>query len=193
MTEQESLETQQTSEKPAPPAEPSRFGRFMRRALRWITAVAAIFALGVAAAWFVRVSPQQAEIAQLRADLEVAEAQVETLEGRVAELEGVEAELLLATRQKAILSVLSNVHAARLALAEGDSSGAASALALAEEGLDEVEEVMGTAFAAQVADLRARFELAQQEVEENDRFAAQRDLEVVVNLLLELESALQES
>jgi len=181
---------------PRPGAEPKaegRLGRFLRRALRWAAAAIAVFALGVAATWFAQVRPRTQQIEALIQALAEVEAQRDQLQEQVAELEGVrsENEALQASLQEAqarldLLSILVDVTSAQLAIAQEDPGAAKAALQPTDETLGDLGKKLGPSEAAVIASLRDRVKLVIREVE-GDLFAAQRDLEVLANSLLEIE------
>lgn len=200
MKEQESSATGEMrpgeAAEPPPGAEPKaegRLGRFLRRALRWAAAAIAVFALGVAATWFAQVRPRAQQIEALIQALAEVEAQRDQLQEQVAELEGVqrENESLRASLQEAqarldLLSVLVDVTTAQLAIAQEDPIGAKAALEETGQTLRDLGEKLGPGEASAIASLRERVGLVLEEVDA-DIFAAQRDLEVLANSLLEIE------
>ena len=89
----------------------SASGQFFRALLRWITAIAFVFCLGVLAVWFVRVRPESEQISQM-------ETKIFTLQ---KELNGPQP-------QVQILQSLLEVSQAQVALAQGDTAGVPQAL-----------------------------------------------------------------
>jgi hypothetical protein len=182
----------------AGPAEPevkreSWLGRFLRRSLRWATATVAVFALGVAATWLTQVRPRAGAVETLEQGLATVEAQRNGLQAEVddlsavrAENEALRAQLEQAEARLLLRQVLMDVSAARLALAEQDPAAAAAALEETSAALNGLGVKLGPGGAATVAPLHDRLLLALQEME-TDGFAAQRDLEVLANSLLEIE------
>lgn len=177
----------------AEPKAESRLGRFLRRALRWAAAVTAVFALGVAATWFAQVRPRTQQIEALIQALAEVEAQRDQLQEQVAELEGVRSEnealqasLRMAQARQVLLSILVDVTSAQLAIAQEDPAAAKAALQQTDETLGDLGKKLGPSEAAVIASLRDRVKLVIEEVD-GDLFAAQRDLEVLANSLLEIE------
>ncbi|MEK7682645.1 MAG: hypothetical protein AAB321_01205, partial [Chloroflexota bacterium] len=179
-----------------PEAEPKaegRLGRFLRRALRWAAAAGAVFALGVAATWFAQVRPRTQQIEALIQALAEVEAQRDQLQEQVAELEGVRSEnkALQASLREAqarldLLSILVDVTTAQLAIAEEDPIAAKVALEETDQTLRDLGEKLDPREASAIASLRERVGLVLGEIDA-DIFAAQRDLEVLANSLLEIE------
>ena len=171
----------------------SRFGRFLRRALRWVTAAVAVFGLGVAATWFNQVRPRIAQQEALEQGLATVEKQRDELQAQVEELNGVrsENEMLQAQLQQAegrlaLLRVLVDVTTAQLGIAQEDPIAAKAALENTAAALVDLGEKLGPGEASTVAGLQDRLTLVQEELEA-DIFAAQRDLEILANSLLEIE------
>ncbi|MGH2619446.1 MAG: hypothetical protein ACRDHG_02590 [Anaerolineales bacterium] len=176
------------------PVKPERrFGRFLRRALRWATAVIVVFGLGVAATWFNQVRPRIAQQAALEQGLAAVEKQRDELQAQVDELnevrsenEMLQAELQQAEGRLALLRVLVDVTTAQLGIAQEDPIAAKAALENTAAALVELGEKLGPGEASTVAGLQDRLALVQEELEA-DIFAAQRDLEILANSLLEIE------
>ena len=176
-----------------PPKPESRFSVYLRRALRWATAVVVVFGLGVAATWFNQVRPRIAQQEVLEQGLAAVEVQRDELQAQVDELSGVrdenemlQAELQLAKGRLALLRVLVDVTTAQLGIAQDDPLAAKAALENTAAALVDLGEQLGPGEASTVADLQDRLALVQDELEA-DVFAAQRDLEILANSLLEIE------
>jgi len=171
----------------------SRFGRFLRRVLRWATATLALFALGVAATWISQVRPRISQVQALEQGLAAVETQRDQRQAALEELQGVQAEneLLQADLQEtegrlALLRVLVDVTTAQLGIAEEDPIAAKAALENTAAALEDLADKLGPGEASTVAALQDRLALVQEELEA-DIFAAQRDLEILANSLLEIE------
>ena len=178
--------------------EGTRAGRFLRRALRWVTALIVIFGLGVAALWFLRVQPLQAERGKLEQSvLDLGTARDE-LQARVEELDSVEAhnELLAGALRKteirvALLNVLVDISRAQLAVEQEEPLAVAAALEDTDQLLIDLGILLEPDRGSEIQSLQERLVLVIYEVED-DRFAAQRDLEILANLLLAMETQLFE-
>jgi len=177
----------------AAPKPVTRFGRFLRRALRWATAVVVVFSLGVAATWISQVRPRISQVKALEEGLAAVETQrdqrqaaLEELQGVQAENEGLKAELHETEGRLALLRVLVDVTTAQLGIAQEDPIAAQAALENTAAALADLGDKLGPGEASTVAGLQDRLELVQEELE-SDVFAAQRDLEILANSLLEIE------
>ena len=175
---------------------PSRLGRFLRRLLRWAVAVMAIFVLGIGALWVTQVQPLRERNSNLQDQLTSAQAEVEALTSTVdtlrsveAENESLKAELNAASSRLGILSVLVDVTTAQLGVVQLDPEGVKTALKGTQAKLIDLEGRLSGNEAETVRGLRDRVALVLDEVD-GDIFAAERDLEVLANSLLELDREL---
>jgi hypothetical protein len=175
------------------PAEESRLGRFFKRALRWVVVVLVIFALGVVAMQFVRVGPLIDERNSLDQSLAEAQAAQQGLQAELDRLEGVETEneelarfLQQSEARLAVLNILVDITRAQLALAQEDTVSVAAALQETGEKLNLLRDLIGV---GELDGLRERLVLVLSEVDA-DPFAAERDLEILANTLLEIEREL---
>jgi len=181
-------------ERPGASVKPeTRLGRFLRRTLRWATATVVVFGLGVAATWLNQVRPRIAQQEALEQGLAAVEAQRDQLQAAVDELRGVQAEnevlqdeLQETEGRLALLRVLVDVTTAQLGIAQEDPIAAKAALENTAAALVDLGEKLGPSEASTVASLQDRLRLVQAELE-TDIFAAQRDLEILANSLLEIE------
>ena len=171
-------------------AEESRIGRFFKRALRWVVALLIVFTLGVVAMQIVRVRPLTEEQNSLDQWLADAQAAQQDLQNELNRLEGVEAEnqeLTLSLEQSearlVVLNILVDITRAQLALTQEDTAGVAAALQDTGEKLKLLRDLVRE---DDLTGLRERLVLVLSEVDE-DPFAAERDLEILANTLLEIE------
>jgi len=192
MNDQAPEEEMQTPEQtPQPPQESpsqqdSRMKAFLRRSLRWATAVAVIFFLGFALLYFGRVRPQAAQLREQSDTIATLQAQVSPLQTQAANLGDVQTELAQTQLQRDLLSVLADVNTARLALGQDNGAQASVALQNTSDTLSMLADQLGGSQTSALADMSARLELAKQEIQNGDRFAAQSDLEVLANSTLQL-------
>jgi hypothetical protein len=168
----------------------SRAGRFLKRALRWAVLLLVIFTLGVVAMQFIQVQPLRAERDSLDQSLVEAGAIQQELQAELSRLEGVEAEnrvlaesLNQAEARLMLLNVLVDVSRAQLAMAQDDPVRVAAALQGTGEKLRSLRDLLGQ---TEFDGLRERLVLVLSEVD-GDPFAAERDLEILANTLLEIE------
>jgi chromosome segregation ATPase len=177
-----------------PPKEPSRLGLFFKRILRWAAGIGLLFAFGVMLTWIVRVRPLVRELRDVRSDLTAASAHIEDLEEQVSGMEALEesyasleADLNDAELHLSLLGILSDVNAARLALAMDNLSAARTALSDTDERLSMLQKELEDEYANTVAGARFRLQQAISEISTNV-FAAMGDLEILANDLMNLES-----
>ena len=171
----------------------SRVGRFLKRVFRWAVLLLVVFTMGVVAMQFVQVRPLRAERNSLDQSLAEAETTQQDLQAEIDRLEGVEAEnrVLAETLNQAearlvLLNVLVDVTRAQLALAQDDPVRVAAALQGTGEKLRSLRDLLGPSAASELEGLRERLVLVLSEVD-GDPFAAERDLEILANTLLEIE------
>lgn len=190
----EGAEGQQV-EPPTQPRKEGRFGRVVRRGLQWAAAAGVLFLLGVLVVFFVRVRPQADQIKQLQRTLDETQSEVESLQSRMDQLEPLEdeiellkAELSVKDRHLDLLAVLVDVTNAQLGLAKGEPATAAAALEATDDRLRSLQEGLDDREEEIVRGMRDRLGLVMQEIE-TDEFAAQNDLEILANNLVDLEDA----
>jgi hypothetical protein len=182
--------------KPDEPKPPSRIGIFFRKALRWTTGLLFVFGLGVVTTWFVRVHPQNLEIADLDNRLQAAEIAVGELESHIATLmplaeenEKLMGEITIIEMHVDVMKALVDVTSAERALlledpvtAKASLSGTDARLAILQEELegDDQETLEG---------IRTRLTLVLEGLEE-DPATALSDLGVLSSNLVALERSL---
>jgi hypothetical protein len=119
------------------------------------------------------------------------DAQREALEARVSSLESqtgqLQDQLDLADLHTRILSALADVRSAQLALQQEDVPRAKVHLTNTPATLVELEDLVGVDQTELVASMRERLDLAAGGLED-DTFAAQSDLDVLANNLIQLEN-----
>lgn len=181
---------------PQEPKEPSRAARFFRRALRWAAGILAVFTIGFLVTWYAQVAPKAKQIESLSQQLSTAEGRVGTLEDELEQLQTVRQEnqqlreeLDAAQARLGLLSVLVDVSRAQLGVAQEDPVHALAALDGTEAKLAALETQLSGGESQTVHELGERLQLVLDEVE-SDIFAAQRDLEVLANRLLTMDSEL---
>ena len=175
---------------------PSKIGRFFKKALRWTVGVALVFALGVSTAWFIRVRPQSVELQNQLQELNSLQAEYESLQSEVndlrplaAENKRLEEELAEAEIHTDLLKILVDLTSAQLGLAENDSLTAEKSLEGTDQRLEDLQDRLSEEAAQDILDMRSRLQLAIEGLE-NDDFAAKRDLEILSNDLVTLETIL---
>lgn len=198
MTEPEAQQPPEPAE--AQPSEPvteqeQKPGR-LRRILTWSVGLLLLFALGVAAAWFLQIGPVREQNRTLRTELDTAQQRVEALSAEVDRLQPLEAQNESLREQVDrleshifLLDVLVDVSKAQLALVEENPIAAEDALQDTGQRLKQLEQRLSGSDSEAVAGMNDRLNLAIEEVE-TDEFAARRDLEILANNLIALEQSL---
>ncbi|MGD8814991.1 MAG: hypothetical protein PVI78_11015 [Anaerolineales bacterium] len=176
-----------------PPKKPSRLSLFFKKALRWAAGIGLLFAFGVSLTWLVRVLPLVRELRAVRSDLMTANAQIADLEELVVDMQvlednyaSLEANLDDVEHHLSLLKILSDVSASRLALAMDNPLAARTALSDTDERLSILQEDLEGDHANTVVKVRVRLQQAISEIDTNI-FAAEGDLEIITNDLLNLE------
>ena len=182
---------------PAPPPE-GRFRRGFRLVIRWTAGLLLVFALGFLAATLSLYLPKSREVVRVDDRLQQANKEYAELE---ADLEAVNLELEAAGKNQEIqqealdaanlhtliLSALSDVTEARLALTDSDFEGARLALTNTPETFQSIAALVESDQADTVTTMDQRLALALSVLEE-DTDAAESDLEVIANNLVKLEN-----
>lgn len=172
----------------------SRLQRFARLSIRWLAGLLIVFALGVLATVFVLLQPARQDLSQTRTELEQANQRITELETEVDRLSTFERsnqklseDLDKANLHITILRALSDVNAARLALAMDDPASARVHLTNTDQTLQELEGLVEANSQELVLSMQDRLELALSEIGD-DGFAAQSDLGVLATNLVQLEN-----
>ncbi|MGA9191156.1 MAG: hypothetical protein WBZ24_05460 [Anaerolineales bacterium] len=183
---------------PAPDeAPPGRLARWGSTFLRWATALGVALALGVVLVWFLRVRPQTQELRLLSQNLQETQQQLSTAQAEADNLRPLKDENTNLQNQMeqsknhlALLSVLVDLTSSQLALAEDNPLAAQAALKNTDSKLASIQSGIDSGPAKTVKSMRDRLATALDELSSNDLFAAKRDLEVITNTLVDLESTL---
>lgn len=174
----------------------SRFGRVLRSALRWAVGLLIVFAFGVGATWFTRVRHQSQEIQNLGEQLTTANSEVdrlsievEDLRPLVAENTNLEKELAKAELHVDLLDIFVDLTSAQLSLVEDNPLATSAALEGLDIRLEDLQKRLPGEGAPVIRKMQERLQLVMDELEV-DAFAAKRDLEILSNDLLSLESVI---
>jgi septal ring factor EnvC (AmiA/AmiB activator) len=143
------------------PPKTSAAGRFFRGLLRWVTAIALVFCLGVLAMWYVRVRPQTEQISQLQTQNSALQKRIN---GPQPQFE--------------ILECLLDVSKAQVALVQGGQDSARQALSGTDARLTKLEQELPPDQTHALQDARNRLALVLGEMGSNS-LAARNDLEVL--------------
>jgi DNA repair ATPase RecN len=152
-----------------------------------------VFALGVLVVFVVRVRPQADQIRSLvrqsdemQQELSTAQARVEELEPLQEQNEQLADQLAESEQHLDLLAVLVDVTNAQLALMQDQPGAAEAALDGTDARLESLQAGLDGQEADAVEGMRNRLGLVLEGLE-SDIFAAQRDLEIMANNLVELE------
>ena len=181
----------------------SGFKRFLRRVLRWAIGLLVVFVLGAVAATFTLYRPTAEKLHQADTALEQARQQIAELEAEKERLarelaegqarletshadnQALQAEVDAAGLYVALLSALADVTGARLALASNDPTGARAYLSNVPAALEHLAALLGVKERTLVVPMQRRLEQAVDNLE-GDQYAAQSDLNVLANTLVQL-------
>lgn len=120
--------------------EPTKFQRFLRKALIWLGVGVVLFAAGFATFYFTLYRPKADALNQTEAQLTQAQSDVQSLESDLADANSQLDALAQADAHRALLSVIADIYAARLALTEEDTVSAKSALLNTADTLNEITD-----------------------------------------------------
>jgi cell division protein FtsB len=180
--------------------EESGFRRGVRRIFRALAMVVIIFGLGMLFTYFTFLQPR---VQTLNEQIQTLETENQGLSGRVEQLQGevdslgpLEDENQVLTESLAdsqihvrLLAVLADVRAAQISLSIDDRDLARSQLAGVPDGLEALGSLLPSDRQGELVSMLNRANLAIEEIE-TDAFAAQSDLEVLANSLIQLENSL---
>ena len=182
------------------PKSPGRARQFMRKTTRLLLVAGLLFATGMVTGYVMfqqpRVGDLNDQVEQLTTEKADLEAQVASLQEDVQALEPFEAEnrTLQASLSEEelhvrLLSALKDVQSAQLSLAIGELDTARLSLTRTEDRLEELQERLPADQQGVVDGMIQRLNLVLEGVD-SDAFAAQSDLDVLANSLLQLENTL---
>lgn len=135
--------------------------------------------------------PLPGQLDQANAQLRDAERRISELQDQVTTLEPLPTELDNVSRHAAVLGVLADVNAARLALAGGDTASARLYLSATPERLGRLTEALGKEHDAVTSAMQKRLELIVKEIGRESKLA-QTDLDALANQLMQLEATFLE-
>jgi polyhydroxyalkanoate synthesis regulator phasin len=166
------------------------------RLLRWFLFALILFGLGVAVTLWALYSPQRRQLDAAENEIQSLQQQVGNLQNQVKTLTPLETtnkSLQQQTNQQNlhtyILSARTDVAQAQLALAKQDTAKASLALSKTDQTLTMVGDLLPASQQKLVKDMQSRLTLAKSEIESNS-YAAQSDLDVLANSLVDLENSL---
>lgn len=180
-----------------PPAEKppvGRFRRFINRAILWLVVLLVVFLLGALAEYQYMYRPAALNLDQAKADLVNVQQQATQQADKFSNLNSLESQNKALQDQIkplqmhiAILSALSNVTRARLALLSQKPADARMALTKTPDTLKTLQTYLSSDQQKVVTDMQARLQLASSELDSNS-YAAQSDLDVLATSLITMEN-----
>ncbi len=166
------------------------------RLLRWFLFALILFGLGVAVTLWALYAPQRRQLDAAGNEIQSLQQQVSNLQNQVKTLTPLETtnkSLQQQTNQQNlhtyILSARTDVAQAQLALAKQDTAKASLALSKTDQTLTMIGDLLPANQQKLVKDMQSRLTLAKGEIE-NNSYAAQSDLDVLANSLVDLENSL---
>ncbi|MEJ2757004.1 MAG: hypothetical protein P8046_00855 [Anaerolineales bacterium] len=122
--------------------EPTKFQLFLRKALIWLGVGAVVFLAGFATFYFALYQPKVNTLDQTQAQLTQAQSDIQDLETQLADAQSQVDNLNEEVSHRALLSVMVDIYAARLALVQEDSVSAKAALSTTSATLSEITDVI---------------------------------------------------
>jgi hypothetical protein len=166
------------------------------RLLRWFLIALVLFGLGVAATLWALYSPQRSQLAASNNQIQSLQGQVSDLQNQVKTLtplgttnQNLQQQINQENLHTAILSARTDVAQAQLALAKQDTAKASLALSKTDQTLTKIGNLLPANQQKLEKDMQSRLTLAKSEIEGNS-YAAQSDLDVLANSLVDLENSL---
>ncbi len=166
------------------------------RLLRWFLFALILFGLGAAVTLWALYAPQRRQLDAAGNEIQSLQQQVGNLQNQVKTLTPLETtnkSLQQQTNQQNlhtyILSARTDVAQAQLALAKQDTAKASLALSKTDQTLTMINDLLPANQQKLVKDMQSRLTLAKSEIESNS-YAAQSDLDVLANSLVDLENSL---
>jgi polyhydroxyalkanoate synthesis regulator phasin len=166
------------------------------RLLRWFLFALILFGLGIAFTLWLIYAPQRRQLAAAESQVQSLQQQIGNLQNQVKTLtpldttnQGLQQQVNQQNLHTYILSARTNVAQAQLALAKQDAAKASLALSKTDQTLTMMGNLLPANQQKLVQDMQSRLKLAKSEIDSN-AYAAQSDLDVLANALIELENSL---
>lgn len=166
------------------------------RVLRWFLIALVLFGLGVAVTLWALYLPQRSQLADANSQIQSLQGQVNDLQNQVKTLtplgttnQKLQQQINQENLHTSILSARTDVALAQLALAKQDTAKASLALSKTDQTLSKIGSLLPANQQKLVKDMQSRLTLAKSEIESNS-YAAQSDLDVLANSLVDLENSL---
>jgi len=143
----------------------SKMRRFLRRLFRWTLGILVVFGLGFVAASWLLYRPVKQEAEQAKAAAETASQQAEAAQGQLLEVQAQVKDLQQQLQQaqeaaqaaqlkEAMAEAYANAYALRLALKDGDATGARLHAEALSKALDTLKDLVPAEHQGVVADLQ---------------------------------------
>jgi polyhydroxyalkanoate synthesis regulator phasin len=166
------------------------------RLLRWFLIALVLFGLGAAVTLWALYSPQRSQLAAANSQIQSLQGQVGDLQNQVKTLtplgttnQNLQQQINQENLHTSILSARTDVALAQLALAKQDTAKANLALSKTDQTLSKIGNLLPANQQKLVQEMQSRLTLAKSEIESNS-YAAQSDLDVLANSLVDLENSL---
>jgi len=166
------------------------------RLLRWFLFAIILFGLGVAVTLWALYTPQRRQLDAARSEIQSLQTQSSDLQNQVKTLtplgttnKNLQQQINQQDLHTYILSARTDVAQAQLALAKQDTAKASLALNKTDQTLTKISGLLPADQQKLVKDMQSRLTLAKNEIESNS-YAAQSDLDVLANSLVDLENSL---
>ena len=179
--------------KPASAPSKSRFQRIVQRSLAGLIVLIVIFGAGALTIGLVYLQPANQELVQTEQELTQAEARIKELEKLVTELDTLSAErqtleeeLVTSQTHIALLRILTDVNAARIALGSEDLASAKLYLSKTPQKIEQLGVYLGAEREA-VDSMLQRLKLVNDEISRNKN-AALTDLALIASQLIQIEN-----
>lgn len=171
------------------------------RLFRWLLGILILFGLGALTAVMLLYIPLRSELTQAQgkldslttkssSDLQAANEEIDRLATLETNNKDLQSQLDQANLSRMLLQIRLDITSAQLALVKEDSAKAKLALSKTAETIKKLESLLPQSQREAIASLQDRLKLVLSELEENP-YAANSDLDVMTNTLLELENALK--
>lgn len=171
--------------------EPTRFQIFLRRALTWLGIGAVLFLAGFLTFYFTLHRPKVTALEETEAQLAQVEEELQAVQGRLDSANQTIDSLQTADEHRALLAVVVDVYAARLALTQEDTVAAKTKLSKTDETLGEVLDSIAEFDSGLAQALPQRLSLIITNID-RDIETAIEDCDQMIDDLLEVETALYE-
>jgi polyhydroxyalkanoate synthesis regulator phasin len=166
------------------------------RLLRWFLFALILFGLGVAFTLWTLYAPQRSQLTAAGDEVQSLQQQVGDLQNQIRTLtplsttnKNLQQQIDQQNLHTYLLSARTDVALAQLALAKQDTAKASLALSKTDQTLTKMGDLLPANQKKLVQDMQSRLNLAKGEIE-SDSYAAQSDLDVLANSLVDLENSL---